>query len=71
VPKAFENRLQIVRPALPDFINQLELKRLRVGKSSVDLKFERKADGTVHTRVVQLQGRLEVQVSEGQNLAAA
>jgi glycogen debranching enzyme len=71
VPKAFENRLQIVRPALPDFINQLELKRLRVGKSSVDLKFERKADGTVHTRVVQLQGRLEVEVSEGQNLAAA
>ena len=71
VPKAFENRLQIVRPALPDFINQLELKRLRVGKSSVDLKFERNADGSVHTHVVQVQGRLEVEVSGGANLAAA
>lgn len=71
VPKAFENRLQIVRPALPDFVSQVELKRLRVGESSVDLKFERNADGSVHTQVVQVQGRLEVQVSGGLNLTAA
>ncbi len=71
VPKAFENGLQIVRPVLPDFISQLELKSLRVGKSSVDLKFERKADGLVHTHVVKVEGRLEVEVSGGQNVAAA
>jgi len=71
VPKAFENRLQIVRPTLPDFIDQLELKRLRVGKSSVDLKFERKADGSVDTHVVQVRGELDVEVNGGQKLAAA
>jgi glycogen debranching enzyme len=71
VPKAFENRLHIVRPALPDFIDRLELKRLRVGKSSVDLKFERKADGSVDTHVIQVRGGLDVEVSGGQKLAAA
>ncbi len=71
VPKAFENQLQIVRPTLPDFIDRLELKRLRVGKSSVDLKFERKEDGSVDTHVVQVRGGLGVEVGGGQKLAAA
>lgn len=71
VPNAFENRLQIVRPALPDFIDQLELKRLRVGRSSVDLKFERNADGSIHTRVGKVRGKLEVELSGRLNLAAA
>jgi glycogen debranching enzyme len=71
VPKAFENRLQIVRPTMPDFIDHLELKRLRVGKSSVDLKFERKADGSVDTHVVQVRGELDVRVNGDQKLAAA
>jgi glycogen debranching enzyme len=71
VPKAFENRLRIVRPSLPDFIKQLELKRLRVGKSSVDLKFERKRSGSVATSVTQVQGRLDVEIIGDQKLVAA
>ena len=63
VPKAFENRLEIVRPVLPAFVKQLELKRLKVGKSSVDLKFERRADGSVDTHVVKVSGTLDVEVS--------
>ena len=31
VPNAFENRLQILRPVLPQFVDSLELRRLRVG----------------------------------------
>lgn len=71
VPKAFENRLQIVQPVLPDFINRLELNRLRVGTSSVDLKFERGPDGSIHTHVVHVRGKLDVEVSGAAKFSAA
>ena len=66
VPKAFENRLEIVRPVLPAFIKRLELKRLKVGKSSADLKFERRADGSVDTHVIKVNGTLDVEISNRQ-----
>jgi glycogen debranching enzyme len=71
VPKAFENRLHVVRPVLPEFINQLELLGLRVGKATVDLKFEQAPDRLATTHVIQIRGKLDVEVSaEGLNKAA-
>ena len=62
VPDAFENRLKIVRPHLPDFINLVELRHLRVGKGSVDLRFERKRDGSLEAHVGHVAGDLSVEV---------
>ncbi|HKR78469.1 MAG TPA: glycogen debranching N-terminal domain-containing protein [Nitrospira sp.] len=62
VPDAFNKRLKIVRPSLPDFINQVELRHLRVGNGSVDLRFERKRDGSLQTHVGQITGDLKVEV---------
>lgn len=61
-PKAFENRLEIVRPVLPPSIKHLELKKLRVGAACVDLSFERRPDGSVDVHVIQVQGGLDVEV---------
>jgi glycogen debranching enzyme len=66
VPKAFENRLEIVRPVLPAFVTQLKLHGLRVGKASVDLRFDRRPDGLVDTHIIQVHGRLDVDVRGGQ-----
>ena len=62
VPDAFNKRLKIVRPSLPDFINQVELRHLRVGNGSVDLRFERKRDGSLQAHVGQITGDLKVEV---------
>ncbi len=70
MPKAFENGLQIVRPVLPDSIDRLELRGLRVGKSCADLRFERNAVGDVATRILKVEGNLDVEVSEEMPRAA-
>jgi glycogen debranching enzyme len=71
VPKAFENRLQILRPVLPDFVQSLELRRLRVGNSTVDLRFNRGSDGNLATDVMKVHGDLNVEFSSApQNMAA-
>lgn len=66
VPKAFESRLEIVRPVLPAFVTHVELHRFRVGKASVDLRFDRRPDGLVDTHVIQVHGRLDVDVRGSQ-----
>lgn len=71
VPKAFENRLEIVRPLLPAFVKKMELHGLRVGKAAVDLRFERRPDGVADTHVIRVQGRLDVDVRSGQISKAA
>jgi glycogen debranching enzyme len=71
VPKAFENRLEIVRPVLPAFLTNLELHRLRVGKAAVDLRFERRPDGMADTHVIHVHGRLDVDVRNSQISKAA
>ena len=63
VPSAFENRLQVLRPVLPKFVQGLELRRLRVGKASVDLRFARDSDGNLATDVLKVRGNLNVEVS--------
>jgi hypothetical protein len=55
-------RLKIIKPFLPDFINQVELRHLRVGQSSVDLRFERKRDGSFEVQVGEMTGDLKVEV---------
>jgi hypothetical protein len=62
MPDAFNNRLKIVKPYMPDFINLVELRHVRVGKASVDLRFERKRDGALDAQVGQITGDLKVEV---------
>lgn len=59
-PEAFEHRLRIVRPILPDVISHLEVHRLRVGGGRVDLDFERTHDGAVAVTVPKVEGDLQV-----------
>ena len=60
VPEAFAHRLRIVQPILPDFLQQLEVHRLRVGDGCADLLFARRTDSSVAVTVMQVEGRLEV-----------
>lgn len=60
-PEAFENRLRIVRPRLPDSIDRLTVRDLRVGQATVQLWFERTTRG-VAVQVLDLDGDLHVQV---------
>ena len=62
VPDALANRLQIVNPHLPDFINLVELKHLRVGKSMIDVRFQRKQDGSLESEVLRVTGDLSVEI---------
>lgn len=63
VPNAFENHLQVLRPVLPDFVQSLELRRLRVGKSTVDLRFNRSSDGNLAVDVMKVHGDLNIEFS--------
>jgi glycogen debranching enzyme len=64
MPEAFDRRLRIVRPLLPDFIHHLEVRRLRVGQAEAQLSFERSRSGKVEVRVLQIDGHLDV-ITEG------
>jgi glycogen debranching enzyme len=59
VPEAFEHRLRIVRPLLPAFVDWLEIRQLRVGSASVDLRLARAGD-EVATEVLRVEGDLDV-----------
>ncbi|MGH7230604.1 MAG: amylo-alpha-1,6-glucosidase [Nitrospiraceae bacterium] len=64
-PEAFERRLRIVRPILPDFLDRLQLRRLRVGRATVDLQFQRNLHGAdVH--VLAVDGALDIVVEAAQ-----
>jgi glycogen debranching enzyme len=62
-PDAFNHRLRVVRPILPEFIERLELQRLRVGDARVDLTFER-SGGSIGVHTMSVTGQLEVQIVE-------
>ncbi|MGE5262664.1 MAG: glycogen debranching N-terminal domain-containing protein [Acidobacteriota bacterium] len=62
VPEAFEKRLRIVRPILPDLMDHVEVRRLKVGAALVDLDFDRQRDGSVVVNVNQIKGELNVVV---------
>ena len=63
-PFAAERRLALVRPHLPDWLPELTVRQLRVGRATVDLRFVREADGTASHEVLALDGTLDVAVSE-------
>ncbi len=60
VPEAFERRLRVVRPVLPDSIAMLELRRLRVGDAHCDLRFARGHDRKLSIEVLSTDGDLDV-----------
>jgi glycogen debranching enzyme len=59
VPDAPGNYLRIIDPALPESINSLSLKNLRVGTTLLDLEFERSGTST-SCRVSKKRGNLRV-----------
>jgi glycogen debranching enzyme len=65
-PEAFERRLRIIRPLLPQWTSWLEVRRLKVGNASVDLRFER-AGQDMKVDVLKVDGGLEVLVEPGES----
>ena len=64
IPQAFEHRLRIIRPILPEFLDELEVHRLRVRDAQVDLRFERTSEGSVRVNILKLKGQLDVLVNQ-------
>lgn len=60
-PDAFAGKLRIVRPRLPDLVNRIALRGLRVGEASADLEFWRTADGA-EVDIQKTSGQLSVEV---------
>jgi glycogen debranching enzyme len=52
--------LALVRPRLPEWLEQVVLRRVRVGDAVVSLRFDRKADGSAGVTVLEKTGRLFV-----------
>jgi glycogen debranching enzyme len=59
-PQAFERRLLVARPRLPDFVYWLEMRGLKVGEASADIRFERVADGKIAFKLTKVDGKLDV-----------
>ena len=70
VPDAPNGRLHLVRPHLPSWLNTVELSRLRVGGSSIDLTFHR-SGGRTEVEVVDSDGIDVVQTDRWPDLTAA
>jgi glycogen debranching enzyme len=62
VPEAFEGRLRVVRPILPEGLGPLEVRGLRVGRGVIDLAFERRPDASVTVRELRNEGSVTVSV---------
>jgi glycogen debranching enzyme len=61
-PEGLDHRLRIVRPVLPDFVNELEVRGLKIGGAEADLRFTQGSRGNIGVEVVRVEGRLEVLV---------
>jgi glycogen debranching enzyme len=62
-PNALEDRLDVRRPILPERLQSLMLSALRVGRATVDLRFERDGDRVTVEADVHA-GRLDVRVTD-------
>ena len=62
VPEGLERRLRIVRPLLPDFVDELEARGLRVGAAKTDLRFTRRRKGETDVDVLDIEGQLGIHV---------
>ena len=63
---AFNGRLQLVRPVLPESVSELEFRRIKVGKASLDLRFERTSSGEVKVRMRKHGGPIQVEFDENE-----
>jgi glycogen debranching enzyme len=63
-PQGLDGRLHIVHPVLPDYVDHLELHRLRVGKATLSLLYERNTQHEIEVHVIHQEGDLEI-VMEG------
>jgi glycogen debranching enzyme len=63
-PEAFDRRLRLVRPMLPETVDDLEVRRLRVGHGVADLRFRRGAGERVDVEIVRVDGDLDVIVDD-------
>jgi glycogen debranching enzyme len=61
-PDGFSKRLRITHPVLPEFLDRLEFRRLRIGEALLDLGFSRTPRGSVAVEVLKLKGEVEVVV---------
>jgi glycogen debranching enzyme len=59
-PDAFNRRVHITHPVLPDSVNELKLERLRVGGATVDITFKRISQGDATVENVRTDGELDV-----------
>ena len=60
-PNALERRLELVRPALPEWLPDLRIHNLRVGGALVDLRFGGEGD-SISVEVLRRSGELDVAV---------
>ncbi|HXS78363.1 MAG TPA: glycogen debranching N-terminal domain-containing protein [Terracidiphilus sp.] len=60
---AFNNRLRVLRPILPNGVTELEFRRIKIGGQTVDLHFERTGDGRVNVDA-RKQGKVEVDINQ-------
>lgn len=58
-PDALNNRLMLVKPHLPPWLNKVHITDLRIGKASVDMEFRREESGTL-VNVVKKHGEMDV-----------
>jgi glycogen debranching enzyme len=56
-------RVALVRPALPSFLNDLEITNLRVGAAVIDLHLTRHGED-VSAKVLRREGELEILISQ-------
>jgi glycogen debranching enzyme len=62
-PDAFNRRLRIVRPMLPEFVERLDVMRLAIGAAKVDLRFTRTVKD-IAVEILRLDGELDVSVEQ-------
>ena len=60
-PDAFNGCLRVVRPVLPQSVEQLQFRRIKIGKGSADLHFRNAGSGTVE---VDATGNVQVEVDQ-------
>jgi glycogen debranching enzyme len=60
-PEGFENRLRVVRPVFPDFVNHIDMQNIRVGSARADLRFER-VEGKVNVNILKSDGKFDLVV---------
>jgi len=58
-PDAQNNKLRILNPAIPEWLDSLKIKNIRIGKSFIDLEFNKSAGGLV-IAVPEKRGKLDV-----------